>query len=353
MRLHIIALPHTQTTKAFGQCAYTQKTRKFATMMHNCGHEVYLYASEDNEAKATELITCITKKQQEYFLNGYTWWPNEYYKIPYKDDFPIWSVFNNAAILELNKRVKKGDVVCMTAGQSQLPIYERFPYNCVEFAVGYEGIASKYRVFESYPWMHYVYGLKRINFNIQNDVVIPNYFDVEDFEFSPVKDNYFLFMSRPVKGKGIEIAKRIAKITKTKLIVAGAERIEGEYVEWVGYADPKKRSLLMSRAKALLCPTLAIEPFGGVVAEAAMCGTPAITSDWGAFLDTVEQRYTGFRCRTLEDFIRATTLVSGLNFQYIRNRAIGLYSTRACASLYNDYFQRIKAGIDAAVIFPA
>jgi hypothetical protein len=40
-------------------------------MMKSLGHTVYLYASEDNEAPVDELITCITKEQQQEALMNY------------------------------------------------------------------------------------------------------------------------------------------------------------------------------------------------------------------------------------------------------------------------------------------
>ena len=59
----------------------------------------------------------------------------------------------------------------------------------------------------------------------------------------------------------------------------------------------------MGDAVALWAPTLYCEPFGGVVVEAAMCGTPAITSDFGALQEHVIECLTGFTCRILSDFI--------------------------------------------------
>ena len=70
MRFHVISLPHTQTTKDYVNCAYTEKVRRFCIMMKSLGHTVYLYASEDNEAPVDELITCITKEQQQEALAG-------------------------------------------------------------------------------------------------------------------------------------------------------------------------------------------------------------------------------------------------------------------------------------------
>lgn len=62
--LHIVSLPHTQTTAEYTHCAYTQKVRKFCNMMSDLGHEVILYASEENEARVSELVTVITKDEQ-------------------------------------------------------------------------------------------------------------------------------------------------------------------------------------------------------------------------------------------------------------------------------------------------
>ena len=67
-RFHVIALPHTQTTTEYTACAYTQKVIKFCKMMKSLGHEVFLYASEENEAPCDELITIVSKKEQR------KWW---------------------------------------------------------------------------------------------------------------------------------------------------------------------------------------------------------------------------------------------------------------------------------------
>ena len=70
MRFHVVALPHTQVTKAFAGCAYTEKVRRFCNMMKSLGHTVYLYAGEENEANVDELITCITETQRRIVVGN-------------------------------------------------------------------------------------------------------------------------------------------------------------------------------------------------------------------------------------------------------------------------------------------
>ena len=343
---HIVSLPHTQTTKEYNQCAYTQKVRKFCNMMKSLGHTVNLYASEDNEAACDELITCITKKEQEKFLGKEEWFQTkQFYKVPYDETLPFWDLFNTRVIAEIKKRVKKNDIVCIITGQTQQKIYRAFPFFTVEFGIGYSGVIAKYKVFESYAWMHYVYG--KLNYTTDRiwETVIPNSFEINDFPYEGEKKDYLLFMSRPIKQKGIDIAINIAKKTGKKLIIAGAEEVKGENIEWVGYADTKKRGELMSKARALLCPTMYVGPFEGVVVEAQLCGTPVITTAWGCFVENVKQGVSGFRCHTLEEFVQAVEDVSKLNSWDIRVFA-SQYSVHTVADLYQKYFERISKPIE-------
>jgi glycosyltransferase involved in cell wall biosynthesis len=66
-----------------------------------------------------------------------------------------------------------------------------------------------------------------------------------------------------------------------------------------------------------------------------------ITTDWGGFVETVEQGKTGFRCRTLQDFADATEKVRDLSRGHIRHRARSLYSTEVVKHQYQDYFDRL------------
>ena len=72
------------------------------------------------------------------------------------------------------------------------------------------------------------------------------------------------------------------------------------HVSCVGYCGVEQRRILMRDARAILGPSLYVEPFGNMVVEGYFSGTPAITSDWGGFVDTVIPGITGYRCRDFE-----------------------------------------------------
>ena len=106
---------------------------------------------------------------------------------------------------------------------------------------------------------------------------------------------------------------------------------------WHGEAKAK----LIGQARAVLMPTLYVEPFGYVAIEAQMCGTPIITTDWGAFVETVEHGVTGFRCRTAAEFAAAVQMAPKLDRAAIRAAAIKRFSVAAVAKQYASYFQFI------------
>jgi glycosyltransferase involved in cell wall biosynthesis len=346
MRFHVISLPHTQTTKEYSLCAYTEKVRKFSNMMTKLGHEVYLYSSEENEAECTEHITIVTKKEQKKWFGDYDF-RKQFFNIDWDSGKEHWTKSNDKAIQEIGKRLKPKDFICVIAGICQKQIADAFPaVMSVEFGIGYSGVFSDYRVFESYAWMHSVYGAYSNPNEIMSvqgkfyDAVIPNYFEVEDFPYSAKKDNYYLYIGRLTSLKGYDLVTQVCEKLKLRLIIAG----QGEppdYGEYVGTVGPKERGKLMSKAKAVFAPSLYLEPFGGVTAEAMLCGTPIITTDWGAFSENNIQGVTGYRCRTFKEFCQAAKDVNKLDNKFIREYAVSKFSTDVVALEYEKYFKRL------------
>lgn len=340
---HVISLPHTQTTRAYTHCAYTEKVRKFCNMMMSLGHKVYLYASEDNEAECTELITCITKEQQKDLIGIEV--PTDNLKAKFDPSAEYWRIMNANAIEGISERKQPKDYICLIAGLCQKPIADAFPQVIsVEFGIGYGGVFSQYKVFESYAWMHTVYGslmgAHAANGN-NYDCVIPNYYETEDFPLGETKDDYFFFMGRLTERKGYNIAVEACKRLGKRLLIAG-QGTPPEFGEYIGVLDPVKRGEVMSKAQAVFVPTQYIEPFGGVAVESMLCGTPIITSDYGAFTEYNIHGVTGFRCRTLGEYMEAMGLVNTLDYKAIREYAQANYSVERVKYMYQSYFDQLS-----------
>lgn len=345
---HVVNLPHTQTTAEYTHCAFTQKVRKFCNMMTDLGHDVYLYASEDNEARVKELITVIDKpKQQELFGQGD--FKKQFFNINWDVSDPAWRWMNGRAIEEIAKRASQRDFICLIGGLCQQPIAEAFPNHLsVEYGIGYTGTFAKYRVFESYAHMHYIYGTSRDDNGRFFDAVIPNYYDLEEFPYAqkPAEDPYFLFIGRLIDRKGYRIAQQVCEKLGKRLLLAGQVGPEGfsGYGEHIGVVGVEERGRLMSGATAVFVPTTYLEPFGGVHAEANLTGTPVITTNFGVFTETVVNGVNGYRCDTFKDFIEAAEKVEGMDEgqrKKIRRSAQKRFATGVVRDQYQAYFERL------------
>ncbi len=343
MRFHVVSLPHSQTTLEYEACAFTAKVRKFCIMMKSImGHEVYLYAGEYNDAPCDEHICCISEAERLESLGG-----KHYTAGDFNCSLPHWRKFNARVAGAIAERAGATDFICVIGGLAHKQIADALPHMMtVEFGIGYGGTFSKWRVWESYAWMHTCYGAE----NPRNpngidgkwfDAVVPGYFEAEKFPFSAEKDDYYLFVGRMIERKGVYVASDICKRAGVRLIMAGAGEHIPPYGEFVGHIGPERRGELMSRARALIMPTTYIEPFGNVAVEAQACGTPVICTDWGAMCETVIDGVTGFRCRTMAEFQSALDDVKSLEPHVIRNHAVANYSLPVIAKKYDRHFRRL------------
>jgi glycosyltransferase involved in cell wall biosynthesis len=341
MRFHCLGLPHTVTNKQYVACAYTQKVLKFCKMMKALGHEIIHYGHEDSDVVCDEHVTVLGNKDLQIAYGNYDWRKN-FFKFDMSDH--AYQTFFTNAIREVGLRKQSNDFLLPFWGSGVRPICDAHSdLIVVEPGIGYAGGHwARYKVFESYAIYHAYYGLDGVGTCKQDwyDVVIPNYFDPEDFTYNSNKGDYFLYLGRVYDGKGVNVAIQACQQAGVKLVIAGQKEENYQIpdnVEYVGYADTELRKRLMSNAKGSILASMYVEPFGGVQIENLFCGTPTITTDWGSFSENNLHGITGFRCRTMGDFVQAIKNIESIDPMNCRKWAEN-FSLNKVARMYEKYF---------------
>lgn len=232
--------------------------------------------------------------------------------------------FNQIAGDEIQKRADEDDIiVCFFGVDNKLACHMNPKCKVVEPSIGYRanGVFAPYRVFTSYANMHFFYGERGMLMNPSwFDAVIPNPFTIDEFEYKEEKEDYFLYFGRVVEEKGIHLAIQATERLGKKLIIAGPGGLTHlgytqipKHVEFFGVANAEQRKQLMKNAKGLLGLTYYVEPFGNMVIEANLSGTPAITTDWGGFTETVIDGVTGYRIRDFKSLLNAIESIDQIN----------------------------------------
>jgi len=358
--LHVVALPHTTLTERDSSCAYSMKVLKFVPMMQALGCRVILYGPDLIDCKPDEHVVITTEADRKRwgFEPGFD---TVVGPLEWDARKPYWFESATRASDAMRERYSRGDYLCLiTSTQGAIadaicgPSWNQGMLT-VEWGVGYIGVDWRsHAAFESYAWMHHVYGLRDIGDGRAFDRVIPNFFDASQFYTTKPKGDYLLYMGRVILRKGPHIAAEIAKAAGMKLVVAGygvtehsREKIVGGDgvelhgdVEYVGPVGFEGRAELMANAAAVMVPTVYIEPFGGVAVEAMLSGAPVITSDWGSFTEIVTPD-VGRRFRTLREGVRAVEEVRDLDRKKIRKAARARYSQEAVGPMFMKWFDSL------------
>jgi glycosyltransferase involved in cell wall biosynthesis len=336
-RLHCLAPPHAITAPGFSHCGFTNKLRHFCKFMTEAGHVVWHYGHENSEVVCTEHVTV----SDDSTIAAYADWKNTSYNGRLDDECN--KAFTANAIREIKKRLQPRDFILCFYGVGNKSVADAFPNAIiVEPGIGSFKAFAPFRVFESYALMHHTYGREATKPKFY-DVVIPAFLDPSEFRYSEKKEDWLLFLGRVQPIKGVTVAIDIAKRAGRKLKIAGQGTLKDvpSHVEMLGYADPVMKADLLSRATALVQPSLYMEPFGNNAIEAAVSGTPTICVDWGGFTENVIHGATGWRCRTMSQFDWAVAFIDKIAPAVCRQWALGNYTVEQARLRYEEYLKDV------------
>lgn len=357
MRIHCLGIPHTITHPEWSGCAFTGKVLKFIKMMSGRGHELIHYGHADSQLHQSSDVEHVTVTNNALFEKVYgkeytedQLWKQKGFSHYYDVNDQVHRIFWNNAIDEITKRKQPNDIVLHFWGVGTKPVADAHPDLInIEPGIGNGNGFAQWRVYESNSVRSAVEGVDHVNFCKQNwyHVVIPNYFDLDDFDYNEKKSDYVLYLGRIGYNKGVDIAIEATKTAGKKLKIAGQGSLSDlgytmtpGHVEMIGYADPFRRRFLMSNAESLFIGSRYSEPFGGVQVESWLSGTPVISPDWGCFPEMNITDVTGYRCRTFNDFV--TALINAPKLNSLQCRLHGeKYSLDNVAIQYERYFRDI------------
>lgn len=359
--LHLPAIPHTVTRGDFSHCAFTGKVLRFAPMMAPLGYKVIHYGVGDPPPAVAEHVRLMTEEEQLALMDreAHHADPTREVGKDARTATPLYIQFNYELRQALRERLAPGDIVCVPMGPAHAAALDGLPYLtsrqvvAVETGIGYPNPYLPLRVYESQAWRHWMMGREARNGTVlgsgRREWVVPNYYDPLDWPLvRQAPRERVAYLGRLTEMKGLAVVVALAELFPgIEFAICG----QGDPTPWlvrpnITYVPPltgTDRAAYLGNARAVLCPSRMVEPFCGVAVEAMLTGTPVITSDHGAFTETVLHGKTGFRCGTLDAFERAIMQIEELDRETVHRRAVERYALEAVAPQYDAVFKEAVA----------
>lgn len=193
------------------------------------------------------------------------------------------------------------------------------------------------------------------------ETFVYNGIPVDEHYFSEQKSKRFLFFSRINRaGKNVTRALKLAIANNLELDLAGGARWElltrsqvrkelafftslDRRFKFHGMVGGWKKANLFTNARALLFPIRWEEPFGIVVTESLVAGTPVIATPCGSMPELIDPEI-GFMCESDEDFSAAFAQVGSISPKRCREYAAEHFSIEKTTRQYVELYQRILDG---------
>jgi glycosyltransferase involved in cell wall biosynthesis len=182
--------------------------------------------------------------------------------------------------------------------------------------------------------------------------IAPNTYD---FYAQPENPPYLAFLGRMSPEKGAHLAIEIAQRSGWHLKMAGKidavdleyfenqvrPHIDGIQIEFLGEANHQQKSILMGGAVATLFPITWKEPFGLVMIESMVTGTPVIAMSLGSAPEVIAHGVSGFLCQNVDECIDAIAPAAKLDRRTCRDHVLVNFTAKRMADGYEAAYQKV------------
>jgi glycosyltransferase involved in cell wall biosynthesis len=302
------------------------------------GHDVTLFATGSSNTKA---------RLHAIFDRGYcedtSMWPWE-----------LCELFNLAAAVEQGADF---DVIHYQAEYSPMSLaFTRLSATPVLQTLHHSPTAPEIALWSRYrdaPFVAVSHDQARALAGLNVLAVIPHAIDTAAYPFRSTPDDYLLFLGRFSEGKGVLQAIEVARRTGSRLLLAAAENeyycevvaplVDQMQIVYAGEVGHREKTALLGGARALLYPVQSGEPFGLVMAEAMVCGTPVAALDRGAVREVVDEGTTGCVFDSLDALVEGLPSVFALDRALVRARALERFDADRMVAAYLGVYARLAA----------
>lgn len=184
---------------------------------------------------------------------------------------------------------------------------------------------------------------------------VHNALHVDDWPFRVEKDDYALFLGRFNECKAPHLALEAAHAAGIPLVLAGkcSERPELAYFEEkvrplltendhvFGLADATAKRKLLANARCLLFPIRWEEPFGMVMIESMVCGTPVVALRGGAVSEVIVDGVTGRICEDPAELPSAIEEVGSMDPYACRAHVQAKFGSDTLGFGYEQVYRRV------------
>ncbi|MDQ6732191.1 MAG: glycosyltransferase family 4 protein [Actinomycetota bacterium] len=185
--------------------------------------------------------------------------------------------------------------------------------------------------------------------------VVPNPIKVSRWPFQAHKEGYLLWIGRMTEEKGPHRAIAVAREAGRRLVIAGpiqpgqqpffdreiAPQLDDQQIRYVGEVGGIAKQRLFAGADALLMPIRWPEPFGMVMIEAMVCGTPVIAFPEGSAVELVRNGETGFLVADEHEMAVAVDNLAQLDPRRCRASVAARYDINIVAAAYEQVYASI------------